>query len=113
VCDKSLAGDAGALKERAIAIDVFGRTPEAAASGEDTIVRVGAREVRKRLAQYYVTPEGSAAAILIELPPGSYVPDFRYAAALKSADHAVSQPAGVSRRGPALAAIAALAVAGV
>jgi len=81
VCEKSLSGEMGALKERSIAIEVFGRRPDAAGHGEDTIVRVGAREVRKRLAQYYVTAEGSASAILIDLAPGAYVPDFRYAAA--------------------------------
>jgi len=70
----------GALKEKSIAIEVFGRRPDAAGHGEDTIVRVGAREVRKRLAQYYVTAEGSASAILIDLAPGAYVPEFRYAA---------------------------------
>ncbi len=80
VCRKSMAGEAGALKERAIAIEVFGRHPDTAGQGEDTIVRVGAREVRKRLAQFYVTPEGAASTVLIELPPGSYVPEFRYAA---------------------------------
>ena len=82
VCEKSLAGDAGSLKERAIAIQVFGRRPESVLA-EDTIVRVGAREVRKRLAQYYVTPEGAAAAVTIELPSGSYAPDFHYAAGPK------------------------------
>jgi hypothetical protein len=82
VCDKSLAGDAGSLKERAIAIEVFGRRPDSGL-GEDTIVRVGAREVRKRLAQYYVTPEAAAALVLIELPSGSYVPEFRYAATVR------------------------------
>src|SRR5215813_10741765 len=60
VCEKALAGETGALKERTIAIEVFGRQPQSDL-GEDTIVRVGAREVRKRLAQYYVTPEGEAA----------------------------------------------------
>jgi hypothetical protein len=83
VCAKSLAGDMGSLKERSIAIDVFGRHPDTAGHGEDTIVRVGAREVRKRLAQYYVTPEGSASPIVIELPSGSYAPEFHYAAAAK------------------------------
>ncbi|MDE3194962.1 MAG: hypothetical protein KGN84_01360 [Acidobacteriota bacterium] len=83
VCDRALAGDAGALKERSIAIEVFGRRPDAAGHGEDTIVRVGAREVRKRLAQYYVTAEGSASPVVIDLAPGSYVPEFR---------HAVSRP---------------------
>jgi hypothetical protein len=81
VCARSLAGDTGALKERSIAIEVFGRHPDTAGQGEDTIVRVGAREVRKRLAQYYVTPEGSSSPIVIELPSGSYAPEFRYAVA--------------------------------
>src|SRR6266545_2129625 len=77
VCEKFLAGEASALKERTIAIEVFGRQPESDLA-EDTIVRVGAREVRKRLAQYYVTPEGAASEIRIDLPSGSYVPEFRY-----------------------------------
>jgi hypothetical protein len=80
VCKKSLSGEPGALKERSIAIEVFGRRPEAAGHGEDTIVRVGAREVRKRLAQYYVTADGSASPIVIDLAPGAYVPEFRYSA---------------------------------
>ena len=81
VCEKALSGEAGALKERMIAIEVFGRQPQTEL-GEDTIVRVGAREVRKRLAQYYVTPEGAAAEVRIDLPPGSYSPDFRYVTAV-------------------------------
>jgi hypothetical protein len=77
VVEKSLAGEASALKERSVAIEVFGRQPESDLA-EDTIVRVGAREVRKRLAQYYVTPEGGGAEIRIDLPPGSYVPEFKF-----------------------------------
>ncbi len=80
VCEKSLSGEAGALKERMIAIEVFGRQPQTDL-GDDTIVRVGAREVRKRLAQYYVTPEGAASEVRIDLPPGSYAPEIRYASA--------------------------------
>lgn len=79
VCEKYLSGEGGALKERTIAIEVFGRQPQSDL-GEDTIVRVGAREVRKRLAQYYVTPAGAASEIRIDLPLGSYAPEFRYAA---------------------------------
>jgi hypothetical protein len=85
VCEKSLSGEAGTLKERTIAIEVFGRNPQSDL-GEDTIVRVGAREVRKRLAQYYVTPEGAASEILIDLLPGSYVPEFRHVSAQKVKD---------------------------
>lgn len=77
VCEKSLAGDVGALKEKTIAVEVFGRSPESSL-GEDTIVRVGAREVRKRLAQFYVLPDGAASKVRIDLPSGSYAPEFRY-----------------------------------
>ena len=77
VCEKSLAGELGSLKERAIAIEVFGRRPQSDWA-EDTIVRVGAREVRKRLAQYYGTPEGAAAKVRIDLPSGSYAPEYRF-----------------------------------
>jgi len=80
VCERSLAGEGSALKERTIAIEVFGRQPESDL-GEDTIVRVGAREVRKRLAQYYVSPEGTASKVRIDLRSGSYAPEFRYVAA--------------------------------
>jgi hypothetical protein len=78
VCGKALAGQESTLKERTVAIEVFGRPPESDL-GEDTIVRVGAREVRKRLAQFYVSPEGAVAEVRIDLPPGTYVPEFRYA----------------------------------
>ena len=81
VCHKALSGEAGALKEKLIAIGVFGRQPDTAGHGEDTIVRVGAREVRKRLAQFYVSPEGATSAVVIDLAPGAYVPDFHYAIA--------------------------------
>ena len=81
VCAKSLAGEVGALKERSVAVEVFGRPPHIDL-GEDTIVRVGAREVRKRLAQYYATSEGSLSEIRIDLPSGSYAPEFHYVTAV-------------------------------
>jgi hypothetical protein len=34
--------------------------------------------VRRRLEQYYSSPEGAAAEWQIHLPPGSYVPEFRH-----------------------------------
>jgi hypothetical protein len=77
VCEKSLGGELGSLKERAIAIEVFGRRPQSDFA-DDTIVRVGAREVRKRLALYYGTAEGAAAKIRVDLPSGCYAPEFRY-----------------------------------
>jgi hypothetical protein len=76
VVQMAIEGHADALKERTIATEVFGR-PQDVDLAEDTIVRVGAREVRRRLAQYYVSPEAARDTIHIELPPGSYTPEFR------------------------------------
>src|SRR6266478_8212159 len=73
VCERTVASRESTLKERTVAIEVFGRQPQSDL-GEDTIVRVGAREVRKRLAQYYVSPDGALAEVRIDLPPGTYVP---------------------------------------
>lgn len=78
VCLKTLQGAADTLKERTIAIEVFGRRT-CEVSGDDNIVRVGAREVRKRLALYYAG-EGAENPVRIELPTGSYIPVFRYRA---------------------------------
>lgn len=73
VVEEALAGRQEALKERVIGAEVFGRAPGFETSG-DSIVRVKATEVRRRLAKYYKTrvPGG----IQIELPTGSYVPVF-------------------------------------
>ena len=124
-CEKALDGDTAALKERAIAVQVFGRRPETAL-GDDTIVRVGAREVRKRLAQFYVSPDGLSAPVHINLPPGSYVPEFSCASEFRPtplrdeiAEEPVNAPIEVRRRSrsgiwvavAAVAAIGALAIA--
>jgi len=77
-CRKALTGEDADLKERTIAIEVFGRRPQSDLA-DDTIVRVSAREVRKRLAQFYQTPEGIASGLRIVLPTGSYTPRFQYA----------------------------------
>ena len=76
VCTRALKGAAETLKERTIAIEVFGRRTHEEPGG-DNIVRVGAREVRRRLALYY-TGEGADDRVRIDLPTGSYVPVFRY-----------------------------------
>jgi hypothetical protein len=77
VVESALAGGADNLKERTIAVEVFGRPPTCDL-GEDSIVRVGAREVRKRLAQYYQSRESVGQAVRIDIPAGSYAPEFRY-----------------------------------
>ena len=72
---QTLSGNAADLKERTIGINVFDRTNDYD-TGDDSIVRVTANEVRKRLGQYYGESPGTH-TIQIELPRGSYVPEFR------------------------------------
>src|ERR1700761_5960920 len=73
--EQTLLGNAAELKERSIAVEVFGRSPTYDANA-DPVVRITAGEVRKRLTQYYydVPHRGE---LVIELPTGSYVPCFR------------------------------------
>ena len=71
---KVIDGDTESLKERTIAVEVFGRKASADLD-HDSIVRVGAREVRKRLTEYYAA-EGANSTLRIELPTGSYLPLF-------------------------------------
>jgi hypothetical protein len=62
------------VKERSIGVEVFGREV-GYDTNHDPIVRITAGEVRKRIAQYY-HEAGHETEIRIELPPGSYVPQF-------------------------------------
>jgi hypothetical protein len=73
--EQTLLGNAAALKERSIAVEVFGRAPTYDANA-DPVVRITAGEVRKRLTQYYYD-SSHRGELVIELPTGSYVPAFR------------------------------------
>src|SRR5215468_3738674 len=84
VTEHTLRGRADQLKERTIGIEVFGRSTDYEPS-DDATVRVKAGEVRKRLGIYYST-EGSRDAVRIELPSGTYVPEFRLAEMLRAAE---------------------------
>jgi len=77
VTEQTLEGQFDRLKERSLGVEVFGREPGYDTS-QDPIVRYTAGEVRKRLAQYYQEP-GHDREIRIDLPPGSYVPEFQTA----------------------------------
>ena len=79
VVDRRIEGRTEDLKERSLGVDVFGRPPSYDTSA-DPVVRSSASEVRKRLAQFYRDPQYSR-AIRIELPLGSYIPEFRLAPA--------------------------------
>ena len=76
VVEHTLAGDLDSLHERMIGVEMFGRRVDYDTSN-DAVVRVRATEVRKRLAQHYMEAK-VAPVVRIELPPGSYVPEFHW-----------------------------------
>jgi hypothetical protein len=78
IVEETLDGRGDAIKERVLGVEVFGRSPDYD-TGSDHVVRTAAGEVRKRLAQYYLN-EGSEDEIRIDVPAGSYVPQFRMTA---------------------------------
>ncbi|MBL8179166.1 MAG: hypothetical protein JNK48_31105 [Bryobacterales bacterium] len=74
IVEEALAGRSDSLKETALAMNVFRRK----ASFDpriDSIVRVEAHHLRKRLREYYST-DGAQDEVSIDVPVGSYVPVF-------------------------------------
>lgn len=75
VVDATLDQRTSDLKERTLGVEVFGRQPDYD-TNSDPVVRISAGEVRKRIAQYY-HENGHHSRVQIELPLGSYTPEFR------------------------------------
>jgi hypothetical protein len=69
-----LRGENGHPKERALGVDVFGRAPDYD-TNDDPVVRSAASDIRKRIAQYYHEIRHET-ELRIDLPPGSYLPEF-------------------------------------
>jgi hypothetical protein len=106
--ERALAGDLDALRESTIGVELFGRPADYDPSS-DPVVRVRATEVRKRLAQYY-RDTTSTPPVRIELPHGSYIPEFPWSSLTRVEDKAVTSlpsPA-VARQWRRTAIIAAL-----
>src|SRR5450755_374400 len=72
--ERHFSGQAHEIKEYNIAVDAFGRQPNFDQT-RDSIVRVEAHRLRKRLQEYY-QQQGAGHQIQIILPPGNYVPQF-------------------------------------
>jgi Malectin domain len=83
VCEKYFEGAVDEIKEYSIAVHALGR-PESFDPQVDTIVRVTAHALRKRLEDYYRSA-GAEHAVHICLPPGHYVPKFVHASDLETA----------------------------
>lgn len=89
----ALDGDVDNLRERMIGAEMFGR-PVSYDTGSDSVVRVRASEVRKKLAQYYVDTAGAPHQVRFDLPSGSYVPRFHFTAnELEAAPPSEAKPA--------------------
>lgn len=116
VVNEALEGRARDLKERTLGVEVFGRDANYDTS-VDPVVRFSASEVRKRLAQYY-HENGSKSGLQIELPLGSYVPEFLVrteedrgngrGGVVSQSKPARSLPGGLNARRMAIAVIAVM-----
>lgn len=73
VVNHTLSGNAADLKERNIAVDVYGKPGDFDAR-LDPVVRVDARRLRDKLREYYAA--NPAQDLFIVLPKGSYTPAF-------------------------------------
>ncbi len=74
VVEHAAAGEVDLLRERPIGVEVFGRDATYD-KNDDSVVRVRATEVRRRLTQYYAE-FAAPDELRIVLHPGSYVPEF-------------------------------------
>src|SRR6266568_6508655 len=74
VCAKYFEGTAEQIKEYNIAVEALGRSPEFDQK-RDSIVRVEAHRLRKRLREYYEA-DGAYHTIRIDIPSGQYAPRF-------------------------------------
>ena len=74
VCAKYFEGQANQIKEYNIAVEALGRPPSFDPR-QDSIVRVEAFRLRKRLKQFY-EKEGAERPLQIVIPSGQYVPQF-------------------------------------
>lgn len=86
IVGETLASRHERLKAYTIGLEVYHR-PASFDPQTDSIVRVEASRLRRRLQQYYLS-EGRADPLVIELPPGSYVPRFSLAARSEEAARA-------------------------
>src|SRR5215470_18584476 len=91
ICESYLNGRASELNEYMIGCELYDRD-ESYNPALDPIVRVGAHGLRKRLEAYY-KGEGKDDEIILEIPYGSYAPNFiRRAASQEASEPAPGVP---------------------
>jgi hypothetical protein len=83
------------ITEFHIATEVFGRSQTVFDSSKDSIARVEAHRLRKRLKEFYES-EGKDHAISISLPTGNYVPSFIHHDTAALARNAIALKVGLT-----------------
>lgn len=77
ICECYFEGQSAQIKEYSIALEALGRS-----SGfdpkKDSIVRVEAHRLRKRLNEYYSSGPGTSHPVHIAIPQGQYIPHFAF-----------------------------------
>jgi hypothetical protein len=91
ICERALQDRRADLREQHIGCGVFGRKPDYS-PGEDNIVRVEMRQLRKRLEEHFAS-EGKDEPFVIVVPKGTYVPVFEPRTAPAACSPAIEQPA--------------------
>lgn len=71
-----LEGDIERLAERFLGAELYGK-PVDYETATDSVVRVRGSDVRRRLMQHYAKHQ-PVAGVIMELPPGSYIPRFHW-----------------------------------
>lgn len=74
LCERLFAGEVHLIKEYSIGVEVFHRS-SSFDQDSDSIVRVEANRLRRRLAEYYAG-EGASHPFQVSIPVGQYVPRF-------------------------------------
>jgi len=108
VVDRALAGDHESLTERFLGARLFGRAIDYE-TATDSIVRVRASDVRRRLLQYYSSRPSPA--VRINLIAGGYIPEFHWSEPENSESPSSLEPATLTS--PAAATRSPEASAGI
>ncbi len=106
--EHALAAPDTPIREQDIGVEVFGRPPGYDTS-QDTLVRVQASQLRKKLQQYFAE-EGKEEPMIIELPKGGYILVFKPRESVAAPKPPVAPPAPRLRAWRPWAAAALLAL---
>ncbi len=84
IAERSILNEIDQVTEQVIGTEVFKRKP-GYSTGDDNIVRTYARQMRKRLDEYFSTV-GAAETLVVSIPKGGYAVEFRSRELLREAN---------------------------